>query len=225
MLFSNSGGLQNTVMSNVEVKADGGAIAVVNIKEEKAQDAPIPEGDPLVLVTGASGYIATHVVQQLLQQGYRVRGTVKSLKDEVKVQPICGLCPDSRVAVELVEANLTTEEGWLEVVNGCTFILHTASPFPAQNPENEEMLIRPAIDGTLHVLKAAKETGGVKRVILTSCIVAIYPDFDNGESHVYREDDSTDPTKKDIRAHVKSKTLAEKATWEFVNELSNDNKF
>jgi nucleoside-diphosphate-sugar epimerase len=83
-----------------------------------------------VLVTGASGYIASHIVKQLLEKGYRVRGTVRNLNDEKKVAPLRSLATASEYQLELVEANLLDEACWLEAVKGCTYVLHTASPFP-----------------------------------------------------------------------------------------------
>ena len=84
----------------------------------------------LVLVTGASGYIATHIVKQLLELGYRVRGTVRSLTDDKKVAPLRKLVDKSKHELELVEADLLNENSWLDAVKGCTYVLHTASPFP-----------------------------------------------------------------------------------------------
>ncbi len=90
----------------------------------------------LVLVTGASGYIATHIVQQLLQLNYRVRGTVRSLSNKQKVEPLHNLCNTKpKHALELVEADLNDETSWIEAVKGCTYVLHTASPFPAERPK------------------------------------------------------------------------------------------
>lgn len=145
--------------------------------------------DELVLVTGASGYIATHIVKQLLEAGYRVRGTVRSVKDEKKVAPLRKLCPNAKHEVELVEADLNKEEGWLEAVNGCTYVLHTASPFPNTAPKHEDDLIKPAVNGTLFVLRAcAGDTSTVRRVVLTSSVAAIAGDnFSDG--YTYTEKD------------------------------------
>lgn len=89
----------------------------------------------LVLVTGASGYIATHIVKQLLEHGYRVRGTVRNLKDEKKLGPLRNLVTEPKYPLELVEANLLDEVCWLEAVKDCAFVLHTASPFPNVLPD------------------------------------------------------------------------------------------
>jgi nucleoside-diphosphate-sugar epimerase len=93
--------------------------------------------DSLVLVTGASGYLAAHIVKQLLEQGYRVRGTVRSLKDEKKVAPLRNLVENPKHPLELCEANLLDENGWIAAVKGCMFVLHTASPVPSYVPDDE----------------------------------------------------------------------------------------
>lgn len=84
----------------------------------------------IVLVTGASGYIAIHIVKLLLESGYKVRGTVRSLKDEKKVSPLRKLVANPKHELELVEADLLNEQSWLNAVKGCTYVLHIASPFP-----------------------------------------------------------------------------------------------
>ncbi len=87
--------------------------------------------DEIVLVTGASGYIATHIVKMLLELGYKVRGTVRSLKDEKKISPLKKLVINPKHELELVEADLLNESSWLNAVKGCTYVMHTASPFPS----------------------------------------------------------------------------------------------
>jgi hypothetical protein len=123
----------------------------------------------LILVTGASGYIACHIIKQLLERGYRVRGTVRSLKNESKVAPLRRLVPSPKYPLDLVEADLEKEDGWLQAVQDCTYVVHTASPFPLVQPKNEQELIRPAVNGTMFVLKACAAQPGskVKRVVLT----------------------------------------------------------
>ena len=86
--------------------------------------------EDLILVTGASGFVATHIVKLLLEKGCRVRGTVRSLKNEKKVAPLRRLCPSPKFELELVEADLLNENSWLNAVKGCTYVIHTASPFP-----------------------------------------------------------------------------------------------
>ena len=167
----------------------------------------------LVLVTGASGYVAIHIVKQLLELNYRVRGT---LKDEKKVAAIRDLDKNSKHKLELVEANLLDEKSWINAVKNCTYVLHTASPFPADRPKNENELITPAVNGTLFVFRACvQEESLVKRVVLTSSVAAIAPEaFENGRK--YTEDDW--PNTNSLSPYPKSKTLAEKAAWDFCEE-------
>ncbi|QLY29139.1 aldehyde reductase [Nocardia huaxiensis] len=156
-----------------------------------------------VLVTGVSGYLAGHVVSELQQQGYEVRGTVRSLAKSAATAHLTG--------VELVEADLSSDAGWAEAVAGCRFVVHTASPFPPREPEHEDELIRPAVDGTLRVLRAAA-VAGVERVVLTSSIAAVRI----GRTHECTEADWSDLAACD--AYPKSKTLAERAAWDFAAE-------
>ncbi len=180
------------------------------------------EQGELVLVTGASGFIATHVVQQLQQAGYGVRGTVRSTKNDEKVKPLRELCPDSKHPLELVEADLTQPDSWKAAVKDCTYVIHTASPFPAENPRHEGDLLKPAVEGALSVLRACSEAGTVKRVVLTSSLAAINGGF--GETVKVSEENWTDPDKSSS-PYYKSKTLAEKAAWDFVRELPEEKKF
>lgn len=174
-----------------------------------------------VLVSGSSGYIAAHIVQQLLQAGYQVRGTVRSLKNENKIAPLKELGKEGENRLELVEADLLNPGCWKDAVEGCTYVMHTASPFPLTTPSNEDELIRPAVDGTLNVLKAC--AGKVKRVVLTSSCAAV------GDHHSpdrkLTEDDWTDTSDAELNTYVKSKKLAEQAAWDYVKGLQDDEKF
>eukprot|EP00057_Strongylocentrotus_purpuratus_P027714 XP_011682188.1 PREDICTED: dihydroflavonol-4-reductase [Strongylocentrotus purpuratus] len=126
-----------------------------------------------VLVTGASGYIASHIVQQLQEAGYAVRGTVRSLTNEARFQHLKELCPDAAHELELLGAELENEESWKSAVDGCTYVLHTASPFPLALPNDENTVIKPAVEGVTNVLKAVAANGKVKRVVVTSAGLAI----------------------------------------------------
>lgn len=170
----------------------------------------------LILVTGASGYIAIHIVKLLLEKGYRVRGTVRSLKDEKKVSPLRKLVQNPKHELELCEANLDNEQSWLKAVEGCTYVLHTASPFPSNSPKDENVLIKPAVDGTLFVLRACVQEGSkVKRVVLTSSVAAIIGSKPKN-GYTYSEKDWAKP--EECNPYEKSKTLAERAAWDFVKE-------
>ena len=163
----------------------------------------------LVLVTGGSGYIGAHCIRRLFDDGYRVRTTVRSLDREPEVRAAVGDGP-----LEFVAADLTADGGWAEAVAGCDHVLHVASPFPLGQPKHEDELIVPARDGALRVLRAAS-TAGVRRVVLTSSFAAI------GYGHSDQEtvSDETRWTNVDgpgVSAYAKSKTLAERAAWDFV---------
>jgi len=167
-----------------------------------------------VLVTGGTGFVAVHTVLQLLQKKYRVRTTVRSLagKDDV-IKALMGSGISNLDNLSFFEADLNEDSGWAEAIQGCDYVLHVASPFPAEEPADENELIKPARDGALRVLKAARDAG-VKRVVLTSSFAAIGYSIDS-KNHVYTEDDWTDPTAA-IPPYIKSKTVAEKAAWTFM---------
>ena len=168
-----------------------------------------------VLVTGGSGFIGGHCILQLIAAGHEVRTTVRDLKRE----------PEARAALEkagakglerlsFAAADLERDAGWAEAAAGCEFVLHVASPFPLGVPKDENELIVPAREGTLRVLKAAR-AAGVKRVILTSSFAAI------GYGHppqaaAFDETSWTDVNGPGVSTYVKSKTLAERAAWDFV---------
>src|SRR5205814_2295437 len=131
------------------------------------------ETRPLILVTGATGYIAGHCIRELLEHGYRVRGTVRSLADPKKTEHLRRMGAELGTTIDLVEADLTSDRGWREAVAGCTYVQHVASPFPAEVPKDENELIRPAVDGALRVLRACADAGMVKRVVMTSSVAAV----------------------------------------------------
>jgi nucleoside-diphosphate-sugar epimerase len=167
------------------------------------------------LVTGGSGFIGSHSILQLLAAGHRVRTTVRSLKRERDVRAMLkegGAEPGDRLS--FVVADLENDAGWSEAVTGCEYVLHVASPFPANIPKNEDELIVPAREGALRVLRASRDSG-VTRVVLTSSFAAIgYGHQPQGTP--FDETSWTDPGGADVRPYVKSKTLAERAAWEFI---------
>jgi len=168
-----------------------------------------------VLVTGGSGFIGSYCVLQLLAAGHQVRTTVRNLDREADVRAMLeygGAEPGERLS--FFAANLESDEGWRDAVSGCEYVLHVASPFPAGIPKHEDELIVPARDGALRVLRASRDSG-VKRVVLTSSFAAI------GYGHKPREKpfdegDWTDLSSPKLAPYVKSKTLAERAAWDFV---------
>jgi nucleoside-diphosphate-sugar epimerase len=166
------------------------------------------------LVTGGSGFIGCHTILQLLAAGHEVRTSVRSLKREADVRAMLregGAEPGDRLS--FVAADLEHDAGWSAAVAGCERVLHVASPLPIKVPKHEDELIVPAREGTLRVLRAARDAG-VKRVVLTSSFAAI------GYGHKPQEApfDETDWTNLSSRvpAYVKSKTLAERAAWDFI---------
>ena len=169
----------------------------------------------LVLVTGGSGFIGAHCILQLLTAGYRVRTTVRDLTRETVVRAMLktgGAKPDG--ALTFASADLMSDAWWADAAAGCNFVLHVASPLPAYVPKHEDELIVPAREGTLRVLRAARDAG-VKRVVMTSSFAAIgYGKAPLGRP--FNEEDWTDPTAKGLTAYTKSKTLAERAAWEFM---------
>jgi dihydroflavonol-4-reductase len=169
----------------------------------------------VVLVTGGSGFVGAHCVLQLLAAGYRVRTTVRSLSREADVREMINRGGgDPEAAIDFFAADLTNDAGWAEAVAGADYVLHVASPFPSSQPKNEDDVIIPAREGALRVLKAARDAG-VKRVVLTSSFAAIgYSDAHPGRP--FTEEDWTDPTASNITPYVKSKTLAERAAWDFM---------
>ena len=182
-------------------------------------------GVPTVLVTGGTGYIATHIVQQLQQAGHKVRATVRNINNKKKIDSLKCVCPNAAHQLEVVEADLLKADSWHEAVRGCSYVMHTASPVPIKLPSDEMELIAPAVDGTLAVLRACKDVGGVKRVVLTSSVAAVTGGVEQRtKDRIYTEDDWTDPSKTSV-AYTRSKTLAERAAWDFISELSDINKF
>ncbi len=174
-----------------------------------------------VLVTGGSGFIGSHSILQLLAAGHQVTTTVRTLKREGDVRAMLkqgGAEPGNRLS--FIVADLENDTGWPEGVAGCDYVLHVASPFPPNIPKHEDELIVPAREGTLRVLRASRDAG-VKRVVLTSSFAAIGYGH-RPQSAPFNETNWTDPNGEDVTAYVKSKTLAERAAWDFIaNEGGN----
>tara|TARA_B100000131_G_scaffold306064_1_gene332725 strand:+ start:1536 stop:2519 length:984 start_codon:yes stop_codon:yes gene_type:complete len=169
-----------------------------------------------VLVTGVTGYIGQHCGAELLRQGYEVLGTIRSLeKAEAVREGIAKVAPVEKL--KFVEADLTKDEGWQEAMVDCRYVLHVASPFVIANPDDENEIISPAVDGTLRVLSAAKEAG-IQRTVVTSSLIAIIAGKQSGH---YGTDSWSDP-EAEIGTYAKSKVLAERAAWLFAEENSLD---
>ena len=165
-----------------------------------------------VLVTGASGFIAKHIVRELLENDYTVKATVRSDRGQAQ---LVDLFPDA--GIDFARVDLLEDAGWDEAMAGVDVLMHTASPFPESEPKDAQELIRPAVEGTLRALRAAQRAG-VTRVVLTSSCAAIYKDSSKPPKQRSTRENWTDPEGPATSAYEASKTLAEKAAWDFVAE-------
>lgn len=168
-----------------------------------------------VLITGASGFIASHCILEMLNHGYQVRGTLRSLARGDEIRQILAAHTERIDALEFAAADLMDEASWVAAAKGCDAILHVASPVPVVQPKDENEVILPAKTGALNVLKAAK-ANGIRRVVLTSSTAAVMSSA--GESRTFTEQDWTDLAKPGLSPYAKSKTIAEQAAWAFVQE-------
>jgi dihydroflavonol-4-reductase len=168
-----------------------------------------------VLVTGGSGFLASHIIVQLLAAGHEVRATVRNLVREAYVRAMLevgGAKPGPLLSFAVVQ--LEKDDGWAAACEGIEYVHHLASPFPTKAPKHEDELIVPARDGTLRVLRAAR-AAGVRRVVLTSSFAAVgygHPE----QTAPFDETTWTDLDGPGLTALVKSKTLAERAAWDYV---------
>ena len=168
-----------------------------------------------VLVTGASGYIASHCIKVLLEKGFKVKGSVRDAKKMyIAKKPFDNyLYKDN---LEFCELNLLSDKGWDSAVKDCDFLMHIASPCIIKEPKNESDIINPAVQGTLRALNFANDSN-IKKVILTSSIGAML--YGNQKRHC-KSSDWTNISEY-VGSYIKSKTMAEKAAWNFFNSLSN----
>ncbi|MCA0294997.1 MAG: aldehyde reductase [Actinobacteria bacterium] len=168
----------------------------------------------IVLVTGGSGFLGAHLIVRLLADGHDVRATVRTVDRRDDVERMLQAAGAPTGAVGYVETDLLSDEGWSTAMAGADYVLHAASPFPAVQPDDEDEVIRPAREGTLRVLRFAL-AAGVKRVVVTSSFATIgygHPPVDRA----YTEEDWTDVDGPGVTPYAKSKTLAERAAWDFV---------
>src|SRR5271156_5885545 len=169
-----------------------------------------------VLVTGGTGFIGAHCLVQLLAAGHETRATIRDLKRESDVRAMLrhGGAGEVGERLKLFRADLNADAGWAEAAAGCDYVLHVASPFPSTVPRDENELIAPARDGTLRLLRAARDAG-VKRVVLTSSFASIgYGAKDR--TTAFTEEDWTNLQDPSVQPYQKSKTIAERAAWDFI---------
>ncbi len=170
-----------------------------------------------VLVTGGSGFLGGWCVVELLQRGYRVRTTVRDLAREAEVRAAVGSQVDAGDRLTVLAADLLDDAGWSEAVNGCDYVLHVASPFPPVQPKDPDELIVPARDGTLRVLAASLDAG-VERIVVTSSVASVSGSGKAVHGRPLDERDWSDPDNPKLTPYARSKTVAERAAWDFMGE-------
>ena len=168
-----------------------------------------------VLVTGASGYIASHCIKVLLEKGFKVKGSVRDLKN-IDFSKIYFDDLINKENLEFCELNLLSDKGWNAAVKDCDFLIHVASPCIIKEPKNESEIINPAVEGTLRALNFA-ENSNIKKVIVTSSIGAML----YGNKNKCCESSDWTNISEYVGSYIKSKTMAEKAAWNYFNNLSN----
>ena len=174
-----------------------------------------------VLVTGVSGYLGHHCAIELLKNGYLVKGSLRDLNKKNEVLDGINKEIDPSNKLEFVKLDLLADDGWDDAVKGCEYVLHVASPFSVREPNNEDEYIKPACEGTIRALKFAQKAK-VKRIVLTSSTVTMMGEIydSNQDTGIVDAKSWTDPNSKNINTYIKSKTLAEKAAWDFFENQS-----
>jgi dihydroflavonol-4-reductase len=170
-----------------------------------------------VLLTGVTGFLGSHTTIQLLEKGYEVIGTVRDKRKADAIRTVIGKHTQNISALTIVEANLNDKEVWYDLTRDVDYVQHIASPFPREMPKHENDLIVPAKEGTLNILTAAS-VNKVKRVVITSSVAAIVYGKTKKDllTRVFNETDWTDESSlKDSTPYFRSKTIAEKAAWQF----------
>ncbi|MEL6697097.1 MAG: aldehyde reductase [Bacteroidota bacterium] len=170
-----------------------------------------------VLVTGITGFIGSHVAIQLLEKGYEVVGTLRNPNRTDSIQEAIAKHTKHTDRLSFAQAELMDAESWKQAMKGIEYVMHVASPISTTTPKDENEMIIPAREGTLNVLRAATEAG-VKRVVITSSVAAISYNDARGSNAKFTEEDWTDIVNPSVNAYIKSKTLAERAAWDFVRQ-------
>ena len=167
-----------------------------------------------VLVTGGSGYLARWCIRGLLGRGFTVETTVRSLSSEAGLRSLFPAAGGGE-RLRVFAADLLSDDGWKEAADGCDYVLHTASPFPPQQPKNPDDLIIPARDGTLRVLKVAFGSG-VRRVVVTSSTAAVRNVGGLSSQRPLTEEDWADPGNQKMGPYARSKAIAERSAWDYA---------
>ena len=186
-------------------------------------DSPHP-ADPAqstVLVTGGSGYLARWCIRGLLERGFTVRTTVRDLASEAGLRRLFPTAEGS-TRLRVFAADLLGDDGWKDAVDGCDYVLHTASPFPPQEPKNPDDLIIPAREGTLRVLKVALGSG-VRRVVVTSSAAAVR-NAGGGARRPLTEQDWADSGNSKMGPYARSKTIAERCAWDYAASVGSTDR-
>ena len=173
-----------------------------------------------VLVTGISGFIGLYCVKELLNKGYKVKGTVRNSS---KQNEVINTFKKNKINIKNLKfkiLDLTSDNGWDNAIEGCDFVMHVASPFRIAIPKNEDEMILPAVEGTRRVLEASQK-GGVKRIVLTSSIVSMMSSIRCGQ---FGPEDWTDTNYPNLSTYIRSKTLAERLAWDFINKNKKGSK-
>jgi dihydroflavonol-4-reductase len=168
-----------------------------------------------ILVTGASGFLASHILLQLLDTGYTVRGSVRNAAKGEHIRKVLEGHGADTTHLEFVELDLMQDDGWDAAMQGIDYLLHTASPFVTSAPKDPDEIIKPAIDGTRRALNAALRSN-VKRIVLTSSMVAACHGHPKGRTTPYGESDWTVTSGADVTPYIQSKTLAEQEAWKIM---------
>jgi len=172
-----------------------------------------------VLVTGGSGYLGTQLIAAQLRDGREVRATVRSPDSEADVRAAVRRGDADDSLLQVVTADLTADEGWTAAAAGCEEVHHVATPIPAAQSDDPDELIVPAREGTLRALRAARDAGA-RRVVLTSSFAAV--GYSSKPGAEYTEADWTDPDMPGLPPYPRSKTIAERAAWDFIERAGGE---
>tara|TARA_A100001011_G_scaffold63505_3_gene63881 strand:+ start:10093 stop:11088 length:996 start_codon:yes stop_codon:yes gene_type:complete len=171
------------------------------------------------LLTGISGYIAMHCAKELLKRDYHINATVRNLDKVEDIKNALSALSLDVNKIQFFQADLLSDDNWEDAMADCEYVMHVASPYPLNQPKDESVLIKPAVEGTERVVSLAIKNN-VKKIVLTSSVVAVSVGHTKKE---YSEEDWSFADKP-IAAYAKSKTLAEKKAWELIKNADTDTK-